>query len=457
MAEFFTNYPQAQKPMTLGEMLNMASGVQSYQQAQQLNPLAVQKAKMEVEQAQKLNPLAVQKAQEEVSQAQIGTKEKQYGFDDKQARGLYSVIGGIMNDKRLEGDRDSVISALLEAKQRAAVTGASPVIIEGVFAPLMNQAVTKPQTVKNSIGSIIQQGMTSESQQGLQTPEMVTISGAPATFQKGSGVAKELTFGGQPAGAGGNVGGGNASVGAGNAPSGVTATQMELQYPVRRAGDIRPYAPSESADMQKGQTYRDSLISHASNLTTSKRNIDEVIKKAQSIGEKEWAGGAGILGTAGRNLSTIMGTEQGVAYKELSKDLANVQIANMKAMGLSTDADKNLQAAANGDYTYPPDVLMNIARRAQADMTNIELQAKGAQQFAKKYGDANLKTFQDQWSSNAQDSRVFEAIAINNSDLPREEKIKKIDKLFQGVSAAQIDKLTKQKNKLLKLSATGEL
>lgn len=174
MAEFFTNYPQAQKPMTLGEMVNMAGGIQQYQQAQQMNPLALQKAQMEVEQSQKMNPLTVQKAQEEVSQAKIGTQEKQYGFNEKQAKGLFSVIGGIMNDKRLEGDRDSVISALLEAKQRAAVTGTNPIILEGVFAPLMNQAVTKHQTVKNSIGSIIQQGISSESQQALQTPGVTT-------------------------------------------------------------------------------------------------------------------------------------------------------------------------------------------------------------------------------------------------------------------------------------------
>lgn len=174
MAEFFTNYPQAQKPMSLGDMLNMASGVQQYQQAQQINPLALKKAQMEVEQAQQLNPLAVQKAQEEVSQAKIGTQEKQFGFNEKQAKGLFNVIGGVMNDKRLEGSKEDVVSALTEAKQRAAVTGASPVILEGVFAPLMNQAVTKPEAVKRSIASIIQQGMTPESQQTLQTPAVTT-------------------------------------------------------------------------------------------------------------------------------------------------------------------------------------------------------------------------------------------------------------------------------------------
>lgn len=453
MAEFFTNYPQAQKPMSLGEMLNMASGVQSYQQAQQLNPLAVQKAKMEVEQAQKLNPLAVQKAQEEVSQAQIGTKEKQYGFDDKQARGLYSVIGGIMNDKRLEGDRDSVISALLEAKQRAAVTGASPVIIEGVFAPLMNQAVTKPQTVKNSIGSIIQQGMSSESQQGLQTPEMVTISGAPATFQKGSGVAKELTFGGQPAGGGGNVGGGNVSVGTGNAPAGVTQTQMGLSYPVRRAGDIRPLAPNELADTERGAKYRNDLTTRQTDLSKSRRNLDEVIEAATKLDPGSfWS--SGIAGALNR---TVSGWAGDTTYKQLSKDLANVQISNMQAMGgsMETDAGKALMRAANGDETYPPDVLINIARRTYSDLTNLDMQATGAAKFAKKYGDSNLNTFKQQWSQNA-DSKVFEAMAVFENVKDPAKRKEEIDKLL-GNNPEKRQQFFQKYNNIKKLTQTGEL
>jgi hypothetical protein len=50
-------------------MLNMASGIQNYQQAQQLNPLALQKAQQEVEQARQMNPLALQRTQQEVEQA----------------------------------------------------------------------------------------------------------------------------------------------------------------------------------------------------------------------------------------------------------------------------------------------------------------------------------------------------------------------------------------------------
>ncbi|CAB4123432.1 hypothetical protein UFOVP43_13 [uncultured Caudovirales phage] len=71
MAEFFSNYSGAQPQRTsLADMMNMASGVQQYQQAQQMNPLALRRAEMEIQQAQQMNPLAVKKAAAEAMVAE---------------------------------------------------------------------------------------------------------------------------------------------------------------------------------------------------------------------------------------------------------------------------------------------------------------------------------------------------------------------------------------------------
>jgi hypothetical protein len=87
MADFsVTPIAQNLKPpaqMSLGEMVNLARGAQEYQQAQKLNPLAVQQQQQQLqtqqqqlqtlqqtfEQAKKMNPLAVQTATQE---AQVG-------------------------------------------------------------------------------------------------------------------------------------------------------------------------------------------------------------------------------------------------------------------------------------------------------------------------------------------------------------------------------------------------
>ncbi len=66
MADLSMNVNYA-KPQTtsLGEMVNLAGGIQNFQQAQQLNPLVLQRAQQEVEQARQMNPLALEKAQVE--------------------------------------------------------------------------------------------------------------------------------------------------------------------------------------------------------------------------------------------------------------------------------------------------------------------------------------------------------------------------------------------------------
>ena len=66
MADLQMNVNYAKPQVTsLGDMVNMASGIQNYQQAQQLNPLVLQRAQQEVEQARQMNPLALEKAQVE--------------------------------------------------------------------------------------------------------------------------------------------------------------------------------------------------------------------------------------------------------------------------------------------------------------------------------------------------------------------------------------------------------
>jgi len=136
---------------------------------------------------------------------------------------------------------------------------------------------------------------------------------------------------------------------------------------------------------------------------------------------------SGILGAVTRKFSTWAGDP---TYIQLSKDLANTTISNMKALGLSTDADKQLTAAANGDYTYPPEVLMNIANRAKADMTNIDMQATASQNYAKRFGDSNMKSFQQMWAKNA-DSKVFEIInTAKDPELSKQEKQQKTNELL---------------------------
>jgi hypothetical protein len=255
-----------------------------------------------------------------------------------------------------------------------------------------------------------------------------------------------------------------------NAPTGVTANQMaepvksdfskpvKLSYPVRMAGQAYTALPQEEADRKVGTEVKTALITRQSELPSAQRTINETIKKASELEKEEWNQGSGFMGKAGRNLSTFLGTEQGDRYKELSKDLANAQIANIQASGgsLNTDAGKQLAAMANGDVTYPPKVLIEIARRTQADMTALDAKATAIKKFSDKFGDANINAFNQMWASNA-DPDIFKLKNIfDDKNMTAEQKAEARDKLI-GTDAKTRKIFNEKWNNIKKLEQTGSL
>ena len=228
----------------------------------------------------------------------------------------------------------------------------------------------------------------------------------------------------------------------------------KMPYQPVIAGQPRSQVPSEIKDTEEGQTYRSGLVNRQSLLTTDRRNIDEVIKTANEL-EKSYMPTSGIAGSAYRHLATWMGDP---TYKQLGKDLANVQMANIKAQGgsLDTVAGQQLSKMANGDETYPSSVLMSIAARAKADMTNIDAQATAAQKFSQKFGDNNMKAFQQMWSKNA-DSKIFEVMNVaKDTNLDPKEKKKIVDHLL-GNDPKERAIFNEKYQNILKLQQNGTL
>jgi hypothetical protein len=252
--------------------------------------------------------------------------------------------------------------------------------------------------------------------------------------------------------------------------TGVTATQMNqppkseiskpvpLSYPVRQAGQAYTALPQEEDERKIGTATKSALIARQADIPQSKRSIDEVIKKAAELEKEAIFPTSGFLGVTERGVSTFLGTEQGIRYKELSKDLANAQIANITASGgsLATDAGKQLVRMANGDETYPPQVLIEIARRTQADMLALDSKATAIKKFSDKFGDANISAFNQMWSKNA-DPKIFQLKNIfEDSNMSAEEKAKARDKLI-GTDKKQIQIFNEKYNNIKKLEQTGSL
>jgi hypothetical protein len=401
------------KSPSLSDILNTATSIQQFKQRQQLNPLEIQKAQQDLDVA-KLNNI----------------------------------------NKHLD-----------TLTQTAADLMAKPDLTE-------NDIINRAKEINTNIGGneqTLKQYLTGLPVGGSQKALRAWLAQAQARTLSSQAQLEKLYPAGILANQLPNVDQtGNAQANPNQAPAtGVTQDQMAkptysqpegLPYNVRTATSTNPYSPTEKADQEEGFKVRNALVNRQSNLTTDRRNLLEAKQAAKELEKEEWAHGAGVLGMTGRNLSTFLGTEMGVKYKQLSKDLANVQISNIQAKGgsLDTVAGQQLTKMANGDETYPPKVLLNIINRAQADMTELDKKANGAQKFAEKFGDNNMKKFQQEWQKNA-DSRVFELYNIfNDPNMSDQEKKAYRDKILPKDEKQK--KIFQEKwNNIQKLESTGSL
>jgi hypothetical protein len=431
--------PQA---ISLPDMLNIARGAQSYQQQQKLNPIELETAESEKEKSLLGQRLARETLQPKIEQQQYATESAGVQLNaqklentKKHAENLIQNISTLITKPDLT--RDDIVKKATELNKNA-----------GGNEQSLNQTLSGlPETGGvNDYRAWLAQGLTRSvgalSQIDKLAPSGVYPSQLPNVDQQQTPTQPQVTTG----------------VTKENMNKPVHSQPEQLPYPVRTPTTITPYAPTEKADQDSGFKNRNVLVDRQSNLTTDRRNLNEAKQAAKELAKEEWAQGAGFLGMAGRNLSTFLGTEMGVKYKQLSKDLANVQISNIQAKGgsLDTVAGQQLTKMANGDETYPPKVLLNIINRAQADMTEIDKKATAAQKFSSKFGDNNFKSFQQMWSKNA-DSRIFELNNIyNDPELGIKEKEAAKSRLFpKGKKERKV--FIEKWNNIKKLEETGSL
>ena len=242
----------------------------------------------------------------------------------------------------------------------------------------------------------------------------------------------------------------------------------QLMFPVRQPGTNYAPLPNEATKTTEGGQYVSNLIDRKKNLVTDRRNLDEMLKQVEKVKEETpkvpgTNPASNLINATIRKASVATSDPQ---YQQLSKDIANMQISNLKAAGGSMDtvAGQQLQAHANGTEVYDPDVLLNIGRRAKADMKNLDLQTDAASKFIKRYGPNNMDTFKKIWGDNA-DSKLFEMMNHHeDKTMTPEQKKMKRDELIgitPDMSAEKKKELLKEfqdkNNVIQKLVNTGGL
>jgi hypothetical protein len=226
-----------------------------------------------------------------------------------------------------------------------------------------------------------------------------------------------------------------------------------LPYPIPIRGVQQATTPSEATDLATGQKYRNDLLTGQATVPKASRNVDAVLSGIKEL-EKDRRFTTGPLEARERYIRQFFGDER---FTQLSKDIANVELAVIQASGqsMSTDAGKSLVAKANGDETYPPSVLLSVANRLAGDLTRLDMEAKGAQKFAQQFGDSNLPAYRQAWAANA-DQKIFEAMFLQKNERDPKRQKQALDKILPTSKAELSDFLTKYEN-IKRLTETGRL
>ena len=473
--------------MSIGDMINTARGAQAYQQAQQMNPLAVQQQQQ-----------IVAKGGIELSQQTQADRERrnlQEFFnnpDNFQTNGRvdidkinkvvptiapytgseyitkYTNLGKAQTEaigakQNLTQDQRAMIAQRFSILGRLGVDKVEPYLNEMDLMKKENPDNPDLNRLLDSYKTIWQDQMKSgpdlpgkaiAGAQTLLTPaQQQTTFGPTISTQDGRTVITTPSVGAKQPTAEVGTAGGLQQGGPKELPTAGSevAPGMRIPYPVRSAAQPFIPEPAEAADITAGTTYRNNLVNRQTALSTNRRNVEETIGQAQKIYNDLYFPKGGLIGDVERKIKMAM---EGEEYKQLAKDLAVLQMSNLGAMGQggSTVAGIDLTKVASGDITVPPAVLIKIARRTQSDMTNLDMQAQGAQQFQQRFGDNNMKAYQQAWNANA-DSKIFEAINLSKDITDPAQLKTELDKLFP--SKAKHDEFLKKYRNLKRLSETG--
>lgn len=479
---------------SLADMLGIARGAQAYQQAEQINPLALQQQQQAARTGQiqlgvveqgdierrnlqtffadpnnfqtdgrididkinaavpKIAPLTgpdyVQKITTLGTAQTEGLKAKQNLTQDQRA--LIGSALGVAGRFGIDDPQIAIRELRMLADQNPNNADLKN-LVEKSYVPIFSQ-MQKGPGVTDALIKASQAILTPSQQQTALTPTIATTAGGQTvTTTPGVGIAPPTSTIGMAGGLQANVPTGGPGAGGLPTAGAEVAPGMRLPFPVRRADQPYIAEPTEQKDQLAGQEYRNRLVEAQGKLTQGRRNVEEVIQTASGIGENLLFPGGGVMGRLEQKVLSAMKSSE---YDMLAKDLANLALSNATAMGGAgnTVAGLDMQAVANGTIKVPPEVLIKIARRVQADQTNLDMQATGAQQFSQKFGDNNMKAYQQAWNANA-DSKIFEAINITRDITDPAKQKAELNRLFPN--PAQFNDFLKKYQNIKRLSETG--
>jgi hypothetical protein len=203
----FTDYGVS-KPTTLSDMLGNLNTLQQYQQSQQLMPLQLEKARLELERQQATQKSEIEKskslsreqlgkeqpnitvAEQDALKAQIEARKAQYDLTGIQAEHMNDELGALIPNKDIQNinpkDPKSVKAAkdaVIAAQERLVGRGIDKGSVEAHLRPIYTLIDENPEALGQALTNIVQRGQNTQQFAQANLSPTVISQGTKQTLQ----------------------------------------------------------------------------------------------------------------------------------------------------------------------------------------------------------------------------------------------------------------------------------
>ena len=444
MAEPIALQVKPPAPMSLGEMLNLARGAQAYQQEQQMNPLALEKARAEAQVATGTVTPKISQAASEARTSEAGARESELKLGGVKRQVALEAGASLRSHPAVieasklkpdasEEDKKQQINKLIKLVDTDFVTrlqenDLSPLEIEHQRSGLIRQIMQSPQGFANHLerGTALAGG--AQTLAGQNLPQIKKIGDIEYQFTPATGELKQIGAEGAP-----------------KPTSGKGEELFKEDMPIP-AGSVMQLNERQKLRYEEGNKIQKDSISAldaANQMTQSIRKIRETINSAKGS----------LTGQSLRNaLKAAVGDAE---YETLDKNLTDLYVRNVAAMGGDTDAARASIKTTLGSPDITKDALEGIIDRVDSSTLALKKFNKGFSNYAKKTSTENAlvhaRQFQEAWNQNS-DPLIFMAQSMKESTKSQAEKDlfrQKMHKTITDEQAAELKKKSKNIDKLV--------
>jgi hypothetical protein len=433
--------PQA---MSLGDMLGLARGAQAYQQAEQINPLALERARAETELATKTLQPKISQAASEARTSEAGARESELKLGGVKRQAALEAGASLRSHPAVieasklkadapEEEKKQQINKLIKLVNtdfvsRLEENDLTPLEIEHQRNGLIRQIMQSPQGFASHLerGTALAGG--AQTLAGQNLPQIKKIGNIEYQFTPATGELKQIGAEATP----------KPTEGKGN-----ELFKEDMPIP---AGSVMQLNERQQARYNEGdKIQKDSInaLDAANQMTQSIRKIRETINSAKGS----------LTGQALRN--AIKAAVGDAEYETLNKNLEDLYVRNVAAMGGDTDAARASIKTTLGSPDITKEALDGIIDRVDSSTVALKKFNKGFNNYAKKTSTENAlvhaRQFQQAWNENS-DPLVFMAQAMKESTKSQAEKDlfrQKVHKTLTDEQAAELKKKSKAIDKLV--------